>query len=105
MGSMYITPARKFRMLLHTKGPQKIKRYKRGRRRYDTRMSKAEELERKYALLFPHLNERQQHLIAAFDGQRLGPGLTHHNSESGLAGKPCLLVKSTLLDHIFATFR
>ena len=37
-------------------------------------MSKAEELERKYALLFPHFNERQQHLIAAFDGQRLGRG-------------------------------
>ena len=35
----------------------------------------------------------------------LVPGLTHHNSESGLAGKPCLLVKSKLLDHIFATFR
>jgi hypothetical protein len=37
----------------------------------------------------------------------LGPpsGLTHHNSESGLAGKPCLLVKSKLLDHILATFR
>jgi len=33
------------------------------------------------------------------------PGLTHHNSESGLAGKPCLLVKSKLLDHIVATFR
>ncbi len=33
------------------------------------------------------------------------PGLTHHNSESGLAGKPCLLVKPKLLDHIFATFR
>ena len=33
------------------------------------------------------------------------PGLTHHNSEAGLAGKPCLLVKSKLLDHIFATFR
>ena len=32
-------------------------------------------------------------------------GLTHHNSESGLAGKPCLLVKSKLLDHIVATFR
>jgi hypothetical protein len=32
-------------------------------------------------------------------------GLTHHNSESGLAGKPCLLVKSKLLDHILATFR
>jgi hypothetical protein len=37
-------------------------------------MSKAEDLERKYALLFPHLNERQQHLVAAFDGQRLGRG-------------------------------
>ena len=35
----------------------------------------------------------------------VAPGLTHHNSESGLAGKPCLLVKSKLLDHIFATFR
>ncbi len=35
----------------------------------------------------------------------LKPGLTHHNSEAGLAGKPCLLVKSKLLDHIFATFR
>ena len=33
------------------------------------------------------------------------PGLTHHNSESGLVGKPCLLVKSKLFDHIFATFR
>jgi hypothetical protein len=37
-------------------------------------MSKAEELKRKYDLLFPHLNERQQHLIAAFDGQLLGRG-------------------------------
>ena len=37
-------------------------------------MPQAEELERKYALLFPHLNERQQHLVAAFDGQRLGRG-------------------------------
>ena len=36
---------------------------------------------------------------------RVAPGLTHHNSESGLAGKPCLLVKSKLLDHILATFR
>src|SRR5437588_12905903 len=37
-------------------------------------MSKVEELERKYALLFPHLNARQQHLVAAFDGQQLGRG-------------------------------
>src|SRR4051812_33687505 len=37
-------------------------------------MSQPEGLERKYALLFPHLNERQQHLMAAFDGQRLGRG-------------------------------
>src|ERR1700730_16888108 len=37
-------------------------------------MSEVEELERKYALLFPHLNERQQHLVAAFDGQQLGRG-------------------------------
>ncbi len=35
----------------------------------------------------------------------LWPGLTHHNSESGLAGEPCLLVKSTRLALIFATFR
>ena len=33
------------------------------------------------------------------------PGLTHHNSESGLAGKPCLLVKFKLLDHLVATVR
>jgi hypothetical protein len=38
-------------------------------------------------------------------GQVPAPGLTHHNSEAGLAGKPCLLVKSKLVDHIFATFR
>ena len=37
-------------------------------------MSEVEELERKYTLLFPHLNERQQHLVAAFDGQQLGRG-------------------------------
>ena len=36
---------------------------------------------------------------------RLHPGLTHHNSESGLAGKPYLLIKLRLLDHTFATFR
>jgi hypothetical protein len=33
------------------------------------------------------------------------PGLTHHNSESGLAGKPCLLVKPKLLDHMFTIVR
>ena len=33
-------------------------------------MSEAEELERKYAVLFPHFNGRQQHLIAAFDAQQ-----------------------------------
>ena len=43
-------------------------------RPYNARMSKAEELERKYTLLFPHLNERQKHLIAAFDAQQLGRG-------------------------------
>jgi hypothetical protein len=37
-------------------------------------MSTAEELEQKYALLFPHLNERQQHLVAAVDAERLGRG-------------------------------
>jgi hypothetical protein len=34
-------------------------------------MSKEEELEQKYASLFPHLNERQQHLIAAVDAEQL----------------------------------
>ena len=43
-------------------------------RPYNARMSEAEELERKYALLFPHFNERQQHLIAAFDAQQWGRG-------------------------------
>jgi hypothetical protein len=37
-------------------------------------MSTADELEQKYALLFPHLNERQQHLIAALDAAQLGRG-------------------------------
>ena len=32
-------------------------------------------------------------------------GLTHHNSELRITGKPCLLVKHKLLDHIFAMFR
>ena len=46
---------------------------------------------------------RHRHCGHLFQGHY--PGLTHHNSESGLAGKPCLLVKSKLLDHIVATFR
>jgi len=37
-------------------------------------MSTADELERKYALLFPHLNERRQHLVAAVDTEQLGRG-------------------------------
>jgi len=37
-------------------------------------MSKEEELEQKYAALFPHLNERQQHLVAAVDAEQLGRG-------------------------------
>jgi hypothetical protein len=37
-------------------------------------MSTAEEFEQKYALLFPHLNERQQHLVAAVDAEQLGRG-------------------------------
>ena len=37
-------------------------------------MSTHEELEQKYSRLFPHLNERQQHLVAASDAQRLGRG-------------------------------
>ena len=32
------------------------------------------ELEQKYALLFPHLTERQQHLVAAADAEQLGRG-------------------------------
>ena len=37
-------------------------------------MSTTEEFEQKYALLFPHLNERQQHLVAAVDAEQLGRG-------------------------------
>jgi transposase len=37
-------------------------------------MSKEEELEQKYASLFPHLNERQRHLVAAVDAEQLGRG-------------------------------
>jgi hypothetical protein len=37
-------------------------------------MDTNEELEQKYALLFPHLNERQRHLVAAADAERLGRG-------------------------------
>lgn len=37
-------------------------------------MNTADELEAKYALLFPHLNERQQHLVAALDAEQLGRG-------------------------------
>jgi Rhodopirellula transposase DDE domain len=37
-------------------------------------MNTPDELEAKYALLFPHLNERQQHLVAALDAEQLGRG-------------------------------
>jgi hypothetical protein len=37
-------------------------------------MSTTDKLEQKYALLFPHLNERQQHLVAALDAEQLGRG-------------------------------
>src|SRR6202163_3404252 len=37
-------------------------------------MSTEEELGQKYDLLFPHLNERQQHLVAAVDAEQLGRG-------------------------------
>jgi Rhodopirellula transposase DDE domain len=37
-------------------------------------MSTIEELEQKYDLLFPHLNDRQQHLVAAVDAEQLGRG-------------------------------
>src|SRR3974377_914366 len=37
-------------------------------------MGTNEALEQKYSLLFPHLNERQQHLIAALDAQQLERG-------------------------------
>jgi Rhodopirellula transposase DDE domain len=37
-------------------------------------MSNHEELEQKYSQLFPPLNERQQHLVAASDAERLGRG-------------------------------
>jgi len=37
-------------------------------------MNTPDELEAKYALLFPHLNERQQHLVAAVDAEQVGRG-------------------------------
>ena len=37
-------------------------------------MDTHEELEHKYSRLFPHLTERQQHLVAASDAERLGRG-------------------------------
>jgi Rhodopirellula transposase DDE domain len=37
-------------------------------------MRQEEELDQKYASLFPHLNERQQHLVAAVDAEQLGRG-------------------------------
>ena len=37
-------------------------------------MNTPDELEAKYALLFPHLNERQQHLVAGIDAEQLGRG-------------------------------
>src|SRR5262249_42168250 len=37
-------------------------------------MNTHEDLEQRYAQLFPHLNERQQHLLAASDAERLGRG-------------------------------
>jgi hypothetical protein len=37
-------------------------------------MGTPEEFEQKYDLLFPHLNERQQHLVAAVDAEQLGRG-------------------------------
>jgi hypothetical protein len=37
-------------------------------------MSQEDEYVQKYASLFPHLNERQQHLVAAVDAQQLGRG-------------------------------
>jgi|SRR5579872_4154998 len=37
-------------------------------------MDTHEELEQKYSRLFPHLNQRQQHLVAASDAERLGRG-------------------------------
>jgi Rhodopirellula transposase DDE domain len=37
-------------------------------------MNTTDELEQKYGLLFPHLSERQQHLVAALDAEQLGRG-------------------------------
>jgi transposase len=37
-------------------------------------MDSSDALEQKYALLFPHLTERQQHLMAAADAEQLGRG-------------------------------
>src|SRR5271168_3096268 len=49
-------------------------RYKLPATWYTGRMTTVEELEQKYDLLFPHLNERQQHLVAALDADQLGRG-------------------------------
>ena len=65
------------------------------------------EIPRDGRLVAARLFESEREIMDFIGQQEPGdyPGLTHHNSESGLAGKPCLLVKSKLLDHIFATFR
>jgi Rhodopirellula transposase DDE domain len=41
---------------------------------YTLSMGANEQLEQRYRWLFPHLNERQQHLVAAADAQQLGQG-------------------------------
>lgn len=41
---------------------------------YTVGMGTPEALEQKYDLLFPHLNERQQHLVAGVDAEQMGRG-------------------------------
>ncbi len=49
-------------------------------------MGTTEELEQKYRLLFPHLNERPRHLVAAVDAQQLGRGgVTHVSRLTGFS--------------------
>ena len=63
-------------------------------------MGTTEELEQKYGLLFPHLNERQQHLVAAVDAQQLGRGSVARISRlSGFSRPTTIGLSTALLNH------
>ena len=64
-------------------------------------MGTTEALEQKYSLLFPHLNERQQHLIAALDAQQLGRGGVARISPITGFSRPTIYRMSRVLrDHL-----